>query len=558
MLKMMCSVAVSIAFVVGASAQPAELVVTNANIWTGDETLARATALAVRDGVLVYVGDDSGVGEFVGKLTHVINAEGRFVTPGLIDAHVHLTGAADSLAILDLRDAASKAELLAIVSEAAAGQATDAWIIGRGWSAESWPDQTPPTAAELNDASGGRPVVLTRMDGHSLIASSTALTAAGITSDGPEDPPGGKIGRTADGAPDGALYEGAMGLVRALIPDRDELQTRELIKQAVAHANALGVTQIGAIDPMDSVIRYFAPLDTSGELTLRTSVTISEGASTVNGWMPALEWAAANPHPSERVRVLGFKGYMDGSLGSRTAWMFEPYEDNPRDQNNAGFPLAMVENSELPELIRVGAAMGLQPAVHAIGDHANAALLDWYEELPASVREQVRPRIEHAQHLRPGDIARFGALGVVPSMQPYHKADDGRYADQRIGHERNESSYAYRGLLDTRAVLAFGSDWPVVSVDPLLGIHAAVTGRTLDGKVWVPEQSITAEEALRAYTSGAAWCLHSENLTGRLKVAMAADFVMFDRDLLTIDPEEIPDAVVLLTVIGGEIVFERD
>jgi len=239
--------------------------------------------------------------------------------------------------------------------------------------------------------------------------------------------------------------------------------------------------------------------------------------------------------------------------------MFEPYLDNPEDRGaeNAGFPLALAATGELRDIILAGAEMGLQPIVHAIGAKANSVLLDWYAEIPGSVRDQVRPRIEHAQHLTPRDVPRFGTLGVIPSMQPYHKADDGRYAVDRLGLERNRTSYAFRGLLDTGATLAFGSDWPVVSVDPMLGIHAAVTARTLDGDTFVPEQSITVAEALAAYTRAAATALHSEADTGMLREGYAADFIVLDRDIFAIDPMDIPQLRVLHTFLAGEEVFTR-
>ena len=545
-------------FVGVADAQPAaDLVIRNAAIWTGDPDNPEASDLAVAGGRIVFAGEDAAL--FIGDDTRVIDLEGLRVLPGLIDAHVHIAGAAASFDSLDLRVAESRDDLLNIVRDGAEDLPRDAWVVGRGWSAESWPDRRPPTAEEIDEAAGGRPAVLIRMDGHSLIAGKTALEMAGVTRDGPDDPPGGEIGRRADGSPDGALYEQAMGLVTRLIPERDDARTMELIERAAAHANSLGVTQVGAIDGRHTLERLVAPLDVAGDLTLRVNASVSEGHDSLDAWRPTLEWAAANPRLSPRVRVLGFKGYMDGSLGSRTAWMFEPYLDNPEDRgdDNAGFPLALAETGELRDIILLGAEMGLQPIVHAIGAKANSVLLDWYAEIPGSIRDEVRPRVEHAQHLTARDAPRFGALGVVPSMQPYHKADDGRYAIDRLGLERNRTSYAFRGLLDTGAALAFGSDWPVVSVDPMLGVHAAVTARTLDGETFVPEQSVTVAEAITAYTRGAAFALHSEADTGMLREGMAADFIVLDRDIFTIDPMDIPQVRVLHTFLDGEEVFTR-
>lgn len=541
---------------VAAADNRADLVVVNARIWTGDEAQPEATHLAVRDGRFIAVGDARAV---TGLQAHrTIDAQGRRVIPGLIDTHVHLANAADAMGRLELRGAASRDELLERVRRHAEGMGADEWVLGRGWSAESWPDQRPPNADEIEDAAGGRRTVLVRMDGHSLLASRSALEEAGIDSAGPEDMPGGRIGRHEDGDPDGVLYGRAMGLVSDLVPPDDEHSIRTLLLRAVREANRHGVTQVSAIDTRQTVERYLAPLDIEGKLTLRCRVTVTSGATSLDEWRPLLEWAAHNRRLSEHIAVIGFKGQMDGSLGSRTAWMTQPYRDNPGDQENAGMPQAMTISGEMRELIFAGAALGLQPAIHAIGDRANNTLLNWYGELPETRRRVLRPRIEHAQHLLASDVERFGALGVIPSMQPLHKADDGRYAEQRLGRERLRSSYAFRSLLDSGASLAFGSDWPVVDINPFRGIDAAVNARTLEGRRFLPEQAITVEEALQSYTSLAARCLHSEDSTGVIRVGFGADFVVLDRDILTIDRSDIINTRPMMTVVAGTIAHEAE
>ncbi len=536
------------------NAERYDLALVNARIWTGDPVKPNARVALIRDGVFVFIGDEAPA-DFEADRT--IDAHGQRVLPGLIDTHVHLSGAAEGLAILDLRGAESREALLDRVRTSAGELERDEWLIGRGWSAESWPDQRPPTAEEVDEAAGGRRALLTRMDGHSLIASRSALEYAGIDVDGPENPAGGKIERDGAGVPTGAIFEQAMSILYSRVPRRDEGTLRELVARAAHHANSLGVTQVGSIDPRGVVEGLFVDLDQSGELTLRCAVTVAGSVDHIDEWKPILEWASANPKLSGRVHIVGFKAYMDGSLGSRTAWQLAPYLDNPSELENAGFPLAMAADGTLPKLIRLGASMGLQPAVHAIGDRANRMLLDWYEqEMSASERRKLRPRVEHAQHLSREDIARFAHLNVIPSMQPYHKADDGRYAERRLGSQRIKTSYAFRDLVDSGAQLAFGSDWPVVSVNPFLGIHAAVTARTLDDEIFVPSQSITVEEALRAYTSVAAYCLHSEDFTGRISPGYAADLIVLDRDILAIDPELIDETRVLTTIVGGDVVFE--
>ena len=286
--------------------------------------------------------------------------------------------------------------------------------------------------------------------------------------------------------------------------------------------------------------------------SLRVRATVRDAGPSLDAWVRALEWVDGNRRPSPRVELLGFKGFMDGSLGSRTAWMLEPFADDP---GNTGLPLALVLSGELETLIGLAAGRALQPAVHAIGDRANRTLLDWYAELDAGRRALLRPRVEHAQHLHPDDLPRFAALGVVASMQPLHKADDGRYARERLGEARCATSYAFRDLLDSGATLAFGSDWPVVTCDPWAGIAAAVTGRTLDGRSFVPEQCLTVEEALEAYTTGAAFALHSEGFSGRLAPGYVADLVVLEDDVLAARTHDrIAGTRVRATLVAGRVV----
>jgi len=330
-------------------------------------------------------------------------------------------------------------------------------------------------------------------------------------------------------------------------------RVRDLTKVALRTLNSFGVTQIGAIDTRAYVTSHLTMLDERGELPVRVGVSLAGGGDTLVTMRPLLAWAASHPHPSPRVHILGFKGYMDGSLGSRTAWMLKPYTDDP---GNSGFPLAMAATGILSRMVIEAADLGLQPTVHAIGDRANRQILDWYQAMGPK-RWGVRPRVEHAQHLDPADIPRFARMGVIPSMQPYHKADDGRYAEERLGPERIKTSYAYRDLYDSGAMLAFGSDWPVVSCDPFLGVWAAVTAQTITGETFVPEQSLTVEEALTCYTRHGAYTLKSESETGMIQPGYRADFIVIDRDILRIDPMRIKDTRVLRTYVGGALVYER-
>ena len=543
--------------VASAKGQHADLVVRNASVWTGESSQAQVQAFAVRDGVIVRVGANDDIDDLVGPKTEIVDAEGRRVLPGIIDTHVHIENGALGFAQLDVRPATSRDELLALVQHHAAGLDEDEWVLGRGWSAESWPDPTPPTPDELDQAAGGRPVILVRMDGHSLIAGAEAIRRAGVSNDGPSDPPGGKIGRTDSGAPTGAFYEQAMGIVMVNAPEVSDARIRDLTRRAIQHLNSQGITQVGAIETKRFVETQLRPLDAEGELTVRVGVSITGGGDELDSWRPILAWAAATRTISDRLTVLGFKGYMDGSLGSRTAWMLEPFQDDPHDHDNAGFPLAMAENGDLRKLIQLAAELELQPAVHAIGDKANRTVLNWYQFLGPSAWS-LRPRVEHAQHLDPADIPLFARLSVIPSMQPYHKADDGRYAEERLGTERIQTSYAFRSLIDSGALLAFGSDWPVVSCNPFLGVHAAVTAQTTNGGTFVPEQSLSVEESLTCYTVNGARALHTPGKTGRIQPDHFADFIIIDRDVLSIDPNDINDVRVLQTWVGGVKVFDAD
>lgn len=533
-----------------------DLLVHNALVWTADAETPAASAFGVRDGVIVAVGERAQVEAQLREGFEALDLGGRRVTPGLVDAHVHLTNAAGALAALDVRDATSRENLLQRVADYARGLEQNDWVVGRGWSAESWPVAQAPTADELELASGGRAVVLTRMDGHSLIASRSALAAAGIDADGPEDPPGGRIGRDDRGQPTGAIYEEAMVLLTPLIPD-PETEFEVFLRRAIDQLHAWGVTTVGAIEPLFGFTEYLIPLDAAGELDLHVYGVVTEDGLFVPQWAERIDWVATHRRPTERIRMLGFKGYMDGSLGSKTAWMHAAFADDP---GNTGLPASLAGNGGLRRIIEIAAERGVQPVVHAIGDRANSTILDWYEALPAARRGALRPRVEHAQHLRPEDVERFAAVGVIASMQPLHKADDGRYAEHRLGKQRIQSSYAFRSLVDSGARLAFGSDWPVVSANPLLGIHAAVTARTLDGKVFVPEQSLTLEEALFAYTRDASYALFAENEVGRIAPGLAADFVVFNADPFELKPEQLLEQAATLvsaTYVAGERVHPR-
>lgn len=506
----------SLSLAILAAAAPVDAVIVNARIWSDGRT-GFASFAAIQNGRFTYVGAPKSELRKVAK--SVIDANGAIVIPGIIDSHIHLIGGGESLSTLNLRPAKSRADFVSLVESWAKNLPADQWIVGFGWSVESWPEKEPPTRNWVDGVSGGRPLLLERMDGHSALANTEALRRAGIDRDGPADPPGGVIERDANGEPTGILKESATGLVSRLIPPRTKRQILGDLEGAAAHLNSLGVTAVCDIPGGD--ISVYEELAKRPNPTLRIFLY-----PTAPNWTAAIPSLKAKRLREGWVELKGLKAYMDGSLGSRTAYMREPFSNNdPAKRDWRGLPMPGALDGTYAKYFRAASSDGLQAIVHAIGDEGNHLLLDLLKANYPNLNS-ARCRSEHAQHLLPSDIPRFAELGVIASMQPYHKADDGRYAEGHIGAERCHTSYAYKMLLDAGVVLAFGSDWPVVDANPFLGIEAAVTGRILTGKIWEPQNSITVAEALRAYTSSAAYAAFEEREIGRIEPGYRADFVI--------------------------------
>lgn len=541
-MKAMLSTLVACA---AAHAQPADLVIDNARIWS-DGLDGFASFAAVRDGRFVHVGEEDA--SLIGPETDRLDAEGHVVIPGLIDSHVHMLNGGEGLDQVQLRDAMSKDEFIERVATWSRTLPIDAWVLGGRWSTESWDSDEQPTKDWVDDATGARPAFLSRMDGHSALANSAALKLAGITADGPVDPVGGVIDRhPVTNEPTGILRESAMVLVSRLIPPRAQEDQERALRRAMAHANAHGITGVCDI-PGFGDLRVYERV--AGDTSVRFYLYPTAG-----DWATAAARASDLDLVEHSVEMRGFKAYLDGSLGSRTAYMREPFLNNePAREGWRGLFAAGVEDGRYKRNLQAIVVPGGQPITHAIGDEANHFLLDTLDAVYGMQLPQVRARSEHAQHLLPEDIGRFADLGVIASMQPYHKADDGRYAEEYIGEERCRSSYAFRSLLDAGAVLAFGSDWPVVSINPWLGIEAAVTGRTLDGKLWQTQQSISVTESLRAYTSTAAWSAFAEDDIGRIAPGYLADFVVLSHDPFE-DGADLGSITALITYVGGEAVY---
>jgi hypothetical protein len=524
---------------------------TNATIWTGLPGAPRAEALAIRDGKILAAGSAAQVAKLAGPSTRTVDLGGAFVVPGLIDTHTHFLPGGFQLASVDLRGAASKEDFVRRLGEFAAKLPKGRWITGGDWDHEAWGGELP-RRDWIDAVTPDNPVFVNRLDGHMALANSRALELAGVTK-ATKDPDGGLIvrdsGAGGSGEPTGILKDEALALVARVQPPPSDAERDEALARAMAHAASLGVTQIHNMGTWDDLAACRRAAS-RGALTLRIYSFVP-----LDTWPRLSELVHKEGRGDDWLRWGGLKGFVDGSLGSTTAWFHEPYTDAP---NTSG--LVVTDTARLASDIRKADAAGLQVAVHAIGDRANDWLLDTFAHVEtANGPRDRRFRIEHAQHLSRAAIPRFASLQVIPSMQPYHAIDDGRWAEKRIGPERIRTTYAFRSLLDSGAKLAFGSDWTVAPISPIEGIYAAVTRRTLDGKNpggWMPEQKITVEEALRAYTAGGAWAGFQEDRLGTLERGKLADFVVLSADLFQVDPAGIRQVRVLRTVIGGREVYD--
>lgn len=514
----------------------ADLVVENARIWS-DGLPGFASFLAVKDGRFVYVGEHNPA--YIGGKTMRVDAKGKIVIPGLIDSHVHMLNGGLMLSQLQLRDAKNKQDFIQRVAEWTKSLPKGKWVLGGRWSVESWQDKTQPTKEWIDSVTPDNPVYLPRMDGHSALVNSAALKIAGITKDTPFDPEGGVIDRhPVTKEPTGILRESAMGLVSRHIPPFSLQDKKEALKKAMHEANKHGITAVSDIPPLADLPVY-EELTREGELTVRFFLF-----PTANDWRSAIEMTKSFQGKEKWTELRGFKTYLDGSLGSRTAMMREPFLNNEvGNENWRGLWREGVEDGTFLRNAISAKNANMQIIAHAIGDEFNHFLLNTMLSLYAagdmggdlqSLRN-ARCRSEHTQHLLPLDIARFGMFGMIASMQPFHKADDGRYCEDYIGYERSKTSYAFKSLLDAGAILAFGSDWPVVTLNPFLGMEVAVTGKILPSSLlhktpvfWHTQENITVNEALRCYTSRGAYAVFAEHEIGKIAVGYRADFVILN------------------------------
>ena len=527
------------------SGNQADSVYINGQIWTGDVSNPVATVIAMKDGKIIYVGDDAA--KFSGKEN--VDLEGKWVYPGFTDNHTHFLSAGYGLSSVHLKDAMTREEFIKRISEFSAAHPDDTWIMEGSWDHENWGGELP-AKAWIDSVTGDHPLFITRYDGHMAFANSKAMQLAGVTA-ATISPAGGVLVKDAQGEPTGIFKDAAMNLILKVIPDPTPEQLDEYLNAAAEHALSRGITQAndmgsyGGWKDLETYRRAVA----AGNMKLRMYSFVPLAT-----WQQLDTFVQKNGRGDDMVHWGGLKGYVDGSLGSTTAWFHQPYLDDPHSHG-----LNITDTADLRKWVLGADKAGLHVAVHAIGDKANDFILGVYDEARKVNGERDRRfRVEHAQHVTKDAISNFARQQVVASMHPYHLVDDGIWAYKRLDTNRLKGTYAFRSMLENKVMITFGSDWPVAPVDPMLGIYAAVTRRTGDNKNpdgWYPAEKMTVEEAIRAYTTGNAFASFLDGKTGILKVGNYADFTVLDQDIQQIAPEKIKDVKVLHTVVNGKYVY---
>ena len=530
----------------------ADLIITNGKVWTVDKSLPTAQALAVLGDRIVAVGSAPEIDAWRGPRTQVIDAGGRLVLPGFNDAHVHFVSGGMQLDNVQLKAATSAQEFARLIGGRAKVTPKGEWIEGGNWDETKWTPPNIPTKQLIDALTPDNPVFVTRYDGHMGLANSVALRLAGITAPTP-DPPGGTIVRDAQGNPTGALKDAAASLVYKVIPPLTHDQRVRIVKRAMAHAASLGVTSVQNMSADYEDIAVYDELQQRGEL-----ITRIYAAPPIGNVNDLAKIGVRHAFGGAYLRIGALKGFADGSLGSGTAYFYEPFlnqGDNRGLLADEMHPISLMRGRMM-----AADAAGLQLCTHAIGDQAISIILDLYAEVTKAHGEADRRlRIEHAQHMAAKDFARFAELHVIASVQPYHAIDDGRFAEAHIGHDRSSRTYAFRTFLDHGVRLALGTDWEVAPLDAMQTVYAAVTRATLDGKNpggWFPEQKLTVPETIEAYTMGSAYAEFQDNVKGSITPGKLADLVLLSDDIFTIPPEKIRDVHVLKTILGGKVIFD--
>ncbi len=543
----------------------ADLVLLNGKVVTLDPAIPQAEALAVVGEKIAAVGRSKDIKAYIGASTKVVDLQGNLAVPGLIDSHLHFSGVGEAKAILDLTGAKNWDEVVSLVQAAVQRASPGEWILGRGWHQEKW-DSVPEPSVDglpfhhrLSAVSPENPVLLTHASGHSCLANAKAMELAGISKK-TSDPPGGEIVRDGSGLPIGAFRETAQGLVRrALASDRQKRspeQIREEERRSVARAAkeclAKGITSVHDAGVSFETIDLYKSLAEEGKLGVRIYAMIGVGNEVLARRINEYKIIAAGNH---HLTVRSIKRLMDGALGAHGAWLLEPYNDLP---TSSGLNTMSVE--ALKETARLAIENDFQLCTHAIGDRANREVLNVYQEVFAAHpgKKDLRWRIEHAQHLHPDDIPRFGRLGVVAAMQGIHCSSDGPWVVKKLGEERARTgAYVWRELLETGAVIANGTDAPVEDVDPIACFYASVTRKMNTGEDFFPDQRMTREEALRSYTINGAYAAFQEDILGSLSPGKLADITVFSRDILTVPEDQIPETTVVYTMLGGKILYQK-
>jgi predicted amidohydrolase YtcJ len=524
------------------------LAIVNARVFTVERARPWAEAVSICGDRIDAVGTTDEIRRSLPAGARIVDAEGRLVVPGFNDAHVHLVDGAKDLLSVNLRDTKSSAEMRDRVAAYAAKTPKGRWILGGFWDHEAWPDHAPPTRALMDAAAPDHPVFLPRLDGHMAVVNSKALALAGVTR-ATAVPEGGAILKDAAGELTGILKDNAMDLVSRAIPPPSWEETLAGVRAAVAHAASLGVTTLQDLTTTAAQLRAYQTLRASGELPVRIYATQQRP------YDEFLRMGVATGFGDDWLRIGGVKLFADGSMGSGTAAFFDAYADDPSTKG-----LLLQSPAALRRLVFDADAAGFQLLVHAIGDRANAEVLDIFERLAVErgPRDR-RARIEHAQVVRDADKARFARLGIIASIQPSHCTDDMRWAEKRIGKDRCAIAYDFKSFLDAGVRVAFGTDWYVEPLDPMIGLHAAVTRQFADGTPaggWHPEERITMAQAIELYTLGSAYAEFAETRKGSIAPGKLADLVMLSRDLFTIPPGEILGTKPVMTIVGGKVVYE--
>ena len=524
----------------------------NGIIWTGTSGQNYQASIMVTEGNKIsYVGNQRPA-----KLVAdtVVDLKGGFVIPGLIDNHVHFIEGGAGLAAVQLRDAKTKKEFISRIAVQAKSLSAGQWVLYGNWDHESWGGELP-EKEWIDEQTGDTPVFVMRIDGHMGFVNSAALKLAGITRDS-KQPAGGEIVFNEDGEPTGVLKDTALDPILAVLPSPTDEELLKAVDAAQRHALSLGLTQVHVMTASaneSDAYRPFVLADQKGLLRLRTIVY-----TPIQQWQDVLadksNKGSIYNYSSDLLRWGGFKGLTDGALGSTTAWFYDPYLDAP---DKTGFPL--IDQKDLEIMLSDSDATSVDVAIHAIGDRAIDAVIEAMQNVAGDNIANKRYRIEHFQHPSKAAIEALAAHKIVASMQPYHAIDDGRWAEKRIGAERILTTYAFKTILDDGGILSFGSDWPVAPLAPLKGIYAAVTRQTIDGANpdgWMPQEKISVDQALRAYTASNAYAVNEDSIGGTLESGKRADFVVLDQDLRTMPAEDIADATVRMTVLNGVVEYQ--